>query len=202
MAGATGVTGREVLSQARHLELAVLPHVRPKHASVPDLGAEAAVLSLSDQPALTKVLQGCTTVMQLIGTTRKRFGQGDTYETSDVGTTGDLVQASTRAGIDHFILLSSLGAGKPVGAYLKAKARAEELVRNSGIPFTIFRPSAFIGGGHKPPPGMATLAGWLHLETWKPIPVEDLAAALVRVASLRACLGEILEGNPLWNAAK
>ncbi len=202
VAGATGVTGRQVLSRARQLKLAVLPHVRPKHASASDLGTEAAVLSLSDQPALTKELQGCTTVMQLIGTTRKRFGQGDTYETSDVGTTRDLVQASTGAGIDHFILLSSLGAGSPIGAYLKAKARAEELVRNSGIPFTIFRPSALVGGGHHPPPGMATLTRWLHLQRWKPIPVEHLAAALAYVASARACLGEILEGNSLWNAAK
>ena len=202
MAGATGVTGRQVLSRARHLQLPVVPHVRPERAPVSNLGAEAAVFPLSDQTALTKELRGCTTVMQLIGTTRKRFAQGDTYETSDVGTTRDLVQASLSAGIDHFILLSSLGAGSPVGAYLKAKARAEELVRNSGIPFTIFRPSAFIGGGHHPPPGMATLTGWLHLERWKPIPVEDLAAALAHVALLRACLGEILEGNSLWNAVR
>jgi nucleoside-diphosphate-sugar epimerase len=65
VAGATGVTGRQVLSRARQLQLAVLPHVRPKHASVSDLGAEAALLSLSDQQALTKELQGCTTVEDL-----------------------------------------------------------------------------------------------------------------------------------------
>ena len=92
----------------------------------------------------------CTTVVQLIGTMRKRFAQGDTYESSDVGTTRQLVAAATEAQIDHFVLLSSVGADKPMGAYLKAKAEAERIVFDSGIPWTVFRPSSFDGGGHRP----------------------------------------------------
>src|SRR5207245_164039 len=97
---------------------------------------------------LRTALARCTTVTQLIGTTRKRFAAGDTYESSDIGTTRQLVDAAHAAGtIDHFILLTSVGAGKPRGAYLRAKAEAERIVIESGIAYTIFRPSFLIGGG-------------------------------------------------------
>ena len=143
----------------------------------------AAVLELADAPALETALSGaggaggCTTVVQLIGTMRKRFSTGDTYETSDIGTTQQLVDAAKKTGVDHLVLLSSVGAGSPMGAYLQAKARAEAIVRESGIPFTIFRPSAFVGEGHRPPPGMKLLTRALGLAA----PVIQHAQRLVRI---------------------
>jgi uncharacterized protein YbjT (DUF2867 family) len=134
---------------------------------------------------------------------RKRFGKGDTYETSDVGTTRRLVDAAREAGtIDHVVLLSSVGAGLGVGAYLEAKARAENLVRTSGVPFTIFRPSAFEDreGQHLKLAGK--LMRGLGLVALQPIPVETLATTLLYVASQRCALGETLEGKSLWFYAK
>ncbi|MGI5861773.1 MAG: SDR family oxidoreductase [Myxococcales bacterium] len=197
IAGATGVVGRAVVEQADARKAVIVPHVRPKRAAAGPVDPRAAVLDLGDEDALAEVLACCTTVVQLIGTMRKRFKTGDTYETSDVGTTAQLVAAAKRAGIDHFVLLSSVGAGNPLGAYLKAKARAEALVRDSGLPFTIFRPSMLIGPGR----GFAAaepLAKLLRLETYAPIRVEALAAALLHVALAHAPLGATLEGRSLW----
>lgn len=199
LAGATGATGQALLALPEADGADLRPHLRPKTAKERGAPPKAVVLDLDDAPALEAALKEATTVVQLIGTMRKRFAAGDTYESSDIGTTRALVEASQRAGIDHLVLLSSVGAGRPVGAYLKAKARAEALVRESGIPYTIFRPSAFAGGGHQPPPGMDTVTRLLGLDRYRPIALEDLARAILHVAATRSPLEAVLEGDTLWH---
>jgi uncharacterized protein YbjT (DUF2867 family) len=192
VAGATGVTGRAVVKLANGVDL--LAHMRPKEGR-----SGAGVFELSDADKLTAALRDRTTVLQLIGTMRKRFAAGDTYESSDIGTTQQLVDAGRRAGtVDHFLLLTSVGAGKPVGAYLKAKAEAERIVRESGIAYTIFRPSMLIGEDRKPPTGWSGFTKLFGMQKYRPITVEQLAGAMLRVARERSHLGEALEGKSLW----
>ncbi len=198
VAGATGAVGRTLVRLADAAGAALVPHLRPRHERE-GRDARAAVLELADTEALERALSGCTTVVQLIGTMRSRFAAGDTYETSDIGTTRQLVAGAKRVpSVDHIVLLSSVGAGRPVGAYLKAKAAAEQIVRDSGIAWTIFRPSAFEGEGHKPPAILGGVTRLLHLDKWRPIEVDTLAAAILRCAVERAPLGTVLEGRSLW----
>jgi uncharacterized protein YbjT (DUF2867 family) len=198
LAGATGAVGRTALRLARTSGLAVVPHVRPGRTRAGGAPPGAVSFELSESRWLDEALAGCTTVLQLIGTTRARFASGDTYEVSDVGTTHLLVESAKRAGIDHFVLLSSVGAGRPLGAYLKAKARAEALVTGSGLPFTIFRPSAFAGEGHRPPPGAEILTRLPGLSRFRPVAVEALAQGLLWVAERREPIGAVLEGESLF----
>src|SRR4051812_636413 len=114
VAGSTGATGQLLVPLARERGLEVVPHVRPKSAGKGAAGAVA--FELSDAAALEKALTGCTTVISLIGTMRKRFKSGDTYETSDIATAEQLAAAAKKVGVDHFVLLSAVGAGSPVGA--------------------------------------------------------------------------------------
>ena len=196
VAGSTGAIGRAVCAAAESRQVAIRPHVRP--ASATKAGPDSAVLDLGDADALAAALGDCASVVQLIGTMRKRFSTGDTYETSDIGTTRQLVAAAKRASLEHFVLLSSVGAGRPVGAYLKAKAEAERLVAEFGLPYTIFRPSSFDGDYHRPPPGMRALTRALGLKRYEPIAVTDLARAILHVAASRVAVGEVLEGDSLW----
>ncbi len=203
MAGSTGATGRELLALPQSkLQLDIVAHARPNKAREQELDPRTVVLDLGDPSSLDEALRDRTTVVQLIGTVRARFGAGDTYESSDVGTTRSLVEASRRAGIDHFILLSAVGAGTPVGAYLKAKAAAEELVRQSGVPFTIFRPSTFEGGRQPRLPGVSALLRGLGLAKVAPIALVDLAQSILWVARTRGSLGEVLEGKSLWRVVE
>lgn len=196
VAGATGAVGRVLVPLAEARGLEVRPHVRPASAAKLNHPRQVAV-DLGD-PALAGALEGCTTVVQLIGTMKKRFASGDTYETSDIGTTRQLVAAAKQAGVKHFILLSSVGAGRPVGAYLKAKAQAEALVRESGLPFTLFRPSAFEDREGQSMPGARALTKLLGLATYQPIRLEELASAIAHVAATGAPTGVALEGKSLW----
>lgn len=196
VAGATGAVGHVLVPLAEARGLEVRPHVRPASAAKLKHPKQVAI-ELGD-PALVDALKGCTTVVQLIGTMRKRFAAGDTYETSDIGTTRQLVEAAKQAGVTHFVLLSSVGAGRPLGAYLKAKAQAEALVRDSGIPFTLFRPSAFEDREGQAMPGARALTKLLGLKKYQPIRLEELAAAIVHVAAMGAPTGVALEGASLW----
>jgi uncharacterized protein YbjT (DUF2867 family) len=203
VAGSTGATGRTVmrLADARGVRAQVVPHLRPRGAATRDVTPppDAIVVDLADAGALGRAMAGFTTVVQLIGTMKKRFAAGDTYETSDIGTTRQLVQAAVAAGtVDHLVLLSSVGAGG-MGAYLKAKAEAERLVTTSGLPYTIFRPSAFYGEGHAGIPGAKPILRAIGLRRYEPIAVEDLASAILRVALERAPLGVALEGRALFD---
>ena len=198
VAGATGAVGQTLLDLSTRLKVDVLAHARPKSAS--RLGDRpVAAIELSD-PKLADAMRGCTTVVQLIGTMRKRFSAGDTYESSDIGTTRQLVDAAKACGtVDHLVLLSSVGAGSPTGAYLKAKAEAERLVTSSGLPYTIFRPSAFEDREGVFLPGVGAVTRLLGLKKYQPIKLAELASAILFAATERAPLGVALEGTPLWD---
>ena len=197
VAGATGAVGQVLLQLAPKQQADVVAHARPKSSS--KLSGQVAAIELSD-PKLADAMRGCTTVVQLIGTMRKRFSSGDTYETSDIGTTRQLVDAAKECGtVDHVVLLSSVGAGSPTGAYLKAKAEAERIVTVSGIPYTIFRPSAFADREGVFIPGMGAITRLLGLKKYEPIKLAELASAILWSALNRAPLGVALEGASLWD---
>ena len=206
VAGANGATGRTLfgLAEGTPARALLVAHLRP--ATARRLGDDAPVgsvpLDLANKDALQQVLADCTTVVQLIGTMRKRFGNGDTYETSDVATTQNLVDACRGTAVDHFILLSSVGANRPRGSYLQAKAKAERIVRDSGVPFTILRPSAFLGAGHSLPWGVPTLIRTFAGSRYRPIPIEDLARTILETALKRSHLEDFLEGTTLWAAVE
>jgi uncharacterized protein YbjT (DUF2867 family) len=112
------------------------------------------------------------------------------------------------------VLLSSLGA-RAGGGYLGWKHKAEEAVRQSGLPFTILRPSFFDARGtaaqpsdgrkRQPPPllgGALTLLskvpGLRELGARaRPISLDVLADAIIRVVKERGPLGQILQGDQL-----
>lgn len=210
VAGSTGATGRTLL---RLLPPGVdcVAHRRPRpEREGAGAGAGAGTvrtvtLDLGDAAALAAAMAGRTTVIQLIGTMKKRFSSGDTYESSDIQTTRQLVAAAQQVGADHVILLSSVGAGSPSGAYLQAKAEAERIViasglasgLTSGIVYTILRPSAFIGEEHHVPFFVEPICRWIGLDRYRPIRLEQLAAAILQVALDRGPAG-VLEGRGLW----
>lgn len=195
IAGATGAVGRVLVPLAERQRVEVVPHVRPKSAASLNHPKQLA-MELGD-PGLGAALRGCTTVVQLIGTMRQRFGSGDTYETSDVGTTRQLVEAARQSGtVDHVVLLSAALTGLGLGAYLQAKQRAEALVRESGIPFTIVRPSSF--ADREGTPALVGSLGRFMPAIVRSISLEQLASVLLRVSAERSPLGATLEGGSLW----
>ncbi len=215
VAGATGATGQVFVPTATAAGLELRLHVRPQTAQRSPLGGDprARIFDLSDAEALRAALTGCDAVVSLVGTMRSRFAAGDTYESADVGSTRQLVEGARAAGVPRFLLLSSVGAGGS-GAYLQMKGTCEALVRESGLRWTIFRPSALASpaeggagthGKRWVPPGLTALTAGLRkspvvgdlVATYGAIPIPVLARAMVRVLE-EPRDGAILQGNPLW----
>jgi uncharacterized protein YbjT (DUF2867 family) len=163
VAGATGYTGREVVPLLVERGVRTIAHVRPDSANADAWrdrfeAAGAAVDSTpwgaAEMTQTLSVLQP-THVFSLLGTTRARRraaaarGSTESYESIDYGLTSLLIRAAVASGSrPRFIYLSSLGVREhATNPYLVARWRAESLLRASGLPFTIARPSFITGPG-------------------------------------------------------
>ncbi|MGB7371953.1 NAD-dependent epimerase/dehydratase family protein, partial [Erythrobacter sp.] len=68
------------------------------------------------------------------------------FEPANVAGTANLLAAAREAGIARFVFVSSLAAREPdLSAYGASKAKAEGLVEQSGLDWTIVRPPAVYG---------------------------------------------------------
>lgn len=216
VAGATGFTGRaiahqDVTAHGVDLRLQVRPG-SPRAQKLNNDEREVEVL-LSDPEALEQAMHGAGTVLQLIGTVRARFDENTSYETVDYQSTVQLLQAAKRCGVKHFILLSSLGANTGWGPYLAWKKRTEMLVRASGIPFTIVRPSYLAGDEEFTERlrleatsaflrGLSDtfLVGGLAADV-RPIPIQILARVLLHLVHAGPQM-RALSGRHLWQMAR
>jgi len=163
VAGATGYTGREVVRELVARGVRAVAHVRPDSSRVDEWGArfEAAGAAVDTTPwadaAMTNTLSALqpTHVFSLLGTTRARRrasasrGKAESYESIDYGLTALLIRAAVASGSKpRFVYLSSIGVREhSTNPYLVARWRAESLLRASGLPYTIARPSFITGPG-------------------------------------------------------
>jgi uncharacterized protein YbjT (DUF2867 family) len=109
-------------------------------------GAEFAPVGTQDVEALARAFQGCDGVAHCAGINREIGSQ--TYQNVHVEGTRKVVEAARRAGVKKIALLSFLRARPNCGSlYHESKWAAEEIVRNSGLDYTIFKAGVIYGRG-------------------------------------------------------
>jgi NADH dehydrogenase len=90
-------------------------------------------------------LKGVEAAIYLAGIIRER---GQTFRQVHVVGVSNLLQGLKQAGVTRILHMSALGARRGTGSrYYETKAEAEELVRDSGLSYAIFRPSLIFGPG-------------------------------------------------------
>ncbi|MGB7394832.1 MAG: SDR family oxidoreductase [Pricia sp.] len=104
-----------------------------------------------------------------------------------------LVDASKKAGVKKFVMLSSIGAGHPEKAnqlqeYLKAKHNADEYLKKNDIDYTIIRPGTLNNDSGT---GKIKLAE--ELESRGEVTREDVAQVLVNVLDSKVAKKAIFE---------
>jgi uncharacterized protein YbjT (DUF2867 family) len=101
---------------------------------------------LSDPAQIARAFTGCDAVAHCAGINREIGDQ--TYERVHVLATRNVVEAAQKAGVRKIVLLSFLRA-RPncASAYHESKWTAEEIVRNSGLDYTIFKSGMIYGRG-------------------------------------------------------
>jgi uncharacterized protein YbjT (DUF2867 family) len=103
---------------------------------------------LSDAAALDEGLRECDAVIHLVGIIMEIPSKGVTFHRVHFEGTRSIVDAARRAGVRRYIHMSSLGTRAGARSeYHKTKWQAEELVRASGLDWTIIRPSMIHGNG-------------------------------------------------------
>ncbi len=148
IAGGTGFIGRHLISalSKNGYNVRCLVRTEEKAKVCKSVGFEAAIGDITDRESLKEKLDGCDVAVHLVGIIEEK---GDiTFERVHVEGTENFVNEAKRAGAKHIFYQSALGASSTSWSkYYKTKAEAEEVIKEGGLPYTIFRPSLVIGKG-------------------------------------------------------
>lgn len=171
-----------LLSAGGHRARAIIRN-RDHAADVAAAGGEPVVLdleALAGVAALTDAVRGADAVVFAAGA-----GPGSGPErkrTVDYGAAVKLIAAAQAAGVDRYVMISTVGADRPevrgdaMRPYFEAKGEAEDALRASDLAYTIMRPGSLTD---EPGTGLVTVAE--HLDAWGSVPRDDVAAVLLAV---------------------
>jgi len=189
IAGAHGGVGQHVTDLLGDREGTARAMVRDESQvdEMESLGGEPVVADLTED--VTHAVEGCDAVVFAAGS-----GGDDVYGVDRDGAV-DLIDAAVEAGVDRFVMLSSMGADdpesgpEPLRDYLIAKAEADEYLRSSDLTHTIVRPGELTNEE-----GTGEILAGEGLELGEgDIPREDVARTLVAVIDFEPVYGETFE---------
>lgn len=127
--------GRQVRGLARNPE-------RFKDPGVPRIPMERG--DITDPLCLRRAMEGVDTVIHLVGILAE--SRGNTFDRVHAQGTRNVVNAARQAGVQRFLHMSALGTrADATSRYHQTKWQGEEAVRQSGLVYTIFRPSVIFG---------------------------------------------------------
>jgi NADH dehydrogenase len=145
--GGSGFVGTAVIQEllARGNQVTALVHRRGLDSAI--AGRVTTVEGgLFDAAALNKGLAGCDAAIHVVGIIMENWKQGVTFHRIHFEGTRGVVDAARRSNVRRYLHMSALGTRHDaVSTYHKTKYMAEQYVRNSGLDWTIFRPSMIHG---------------------------------------------------------
>jgi len=144
--GGTGFVGSHVIDAA----LAAGHHVTAlaRREQPPREGLAWVAGDLDDRGALRSLVTNADAIVHVAGVISASSAAA--FEHGNVNGTLAMLASSTACGIRRFIHVSSLAAREPeLSLYGGSKARAEDLVRSSGLDWAIVRPPAVYGPGDR-----------------------------------------------------
>lgn len=171
-------------------------------------GLEARVGDVTRPTTLPPALAGVDAVLHLVAIPRDLHGGRDLRLVNTDGT-ANVLAASAQAGVQRFVHMGAMGVeDDPALHYASSKARAERLVRESALDWTVLKPSLQFGPGDgffniiadlvRISPGVVPVPG--RGETrFQPIHVEDVARVIVASFADPTTIGSSLElGGPRY----
>ncbi|KRA25954.1 nucleoside-diphosphate sugar epimerase [Microbacterium sp. Root61] len=150
------------------------------------LASRRTGVEVDDVDALTRAFDGCEAVAHCAGINRELGDQ--TFDRVHVRGTAAVVEAARRAGVRRIVLLSFLRARPDCGSrYHESKWAAEEIVRASGLEYTVLKAGMIYGRGdhlvdhlsHTVQTIPLFAAVGLREKTISPIPVAELVDVMV-----------------------
>lgn len=190
--GGTGFVGREVVRQLVRTGHRVRTLSRNGGSSAPGVtGFRGSILQPS---TATPAFEGAQAVIHLVGIIAELKDQ--TFSHVHQEGTEAALEAARQAGIQRFVHMSALGTRpNAVSRYHQTKWAAEERVRNSGLAWTVFRPSLIYGPGDGFVNLFDRMARWSPvlpvigsgMSQVQPVAVEDVARAFTQALIRPEC---------------
>jgi uncharacterized protein YbjT (DUF2867 family) len=205
--GGSGFVGGHVVHELRGRDLPVRCLVRdPRTGSrLAALGCELLQGDMTDPASLRRAVEGADAVVHLVAI---RQGRERDFQRIMVDGTRDLLTAAKEAGVGRFVHMSALGTSeetKNLVPYYRAKWEMEGLVRASGIPYVIFRPSFVFARDGGILPTFARLARYAPVtpitgsgrQRIQPIWADDVATYFAEAVGRDGVTGHVYElGGP------
>jgi len=146
--GGTGFVGghfaQRVLADGH--EVVLLSRTAKRDDGINSAKVTRVASDLSDVDVLTAAFAGCEAVAHCAGINREIGSQ--TYQRVHIDGTRNVVEAAKGAGVRRIALMSFLRARPDCGsAYHESKWAAEEIVRGSGLDYTIVKAGMVYGRG-------------------------------------------------------
>ena len=206
--GGTGFVGRAVVQALRAQGCAVRCLVR--RGSERDLHGLGAIERIEgdvmSRESLEQGMAGCDAVIHLVGIIREQPSAGATFERVHTQGTINVLEAAAAVGARRYVHMSALGTRAGARSrYHRTKWAAEEAVRASPVPWTIFRPSIIYGRGDGFVTMLARMIERLPVvpvigtgrQRLQPVPVAHVAQGFVRALTLDASVKHTYEvGGP------
>ena len=200
--GASGFVGTEILKHlhaAGHSIRIVARHPRSARvqADAARFGAEIHDGNVLASASLPAGMKDIAAVIHLVGIISE-VGK-NTFENVHTLGTKNIVTAAKQAGVPRFIHMSALGARPNAPSrYHQSKWAAEEIVRQSGLDYTIFRPSIIYGSNDHFVNLFNHIARFSPVlpvmgdgrSKLQPIPVADVATCFVRAINEPKSIGQ------------
>lgn len=150
LVGATGMLGSDICARITRKGMPVRALVRTtanpdKVTHLKELGCEIYEGDLRDRASLRNALHGVSSVISTASSMPFSYQPGENdIQTVDLNGFKDLVEAAALEHIDHFIY-TSLSGGMDLDYPLRnAKREIERQLKESGLVYTILRPSYFM----------------------------------------------------------
>jgi uncharacterized protein YbjT (DUF2867 family) len=137
-----------VLVQRGHL---VRTLVRPGSQRKAPVGVETVIGDALHGLSYAPQVRPADTFVHLVGVPNPSPAKAQEFLRVDLASVAAAVPAALTAGIRHFVYVSVAQPAPVMRAYVAARARAEELIGESGLAATILRPWYVIGPGHRWP---------------------------------------------------
>lgn len=170
--GGTGTLGNHVVRRLREGGRPVRVLSRNSHESREGIDYVAGDLATGE--GVEAAVAGVEVILHLAGSAK-----GDDTKTRN------LVQAAlSQPRKPHLVYISVVGADRPTFGYFAAKLASEEIIVESGLPWTILRATQFhdlmlkVGQGMARLPVLPTPSGF----RFQPIDADEVAARLVELA--------------------
>lgn len=202
--GGTGFVGSNIREALGDRPVRLLVRSKASFRTLESPTVEVVEGDVSQPETLRGAMDGCDTVIHLVAIIAEEGGA--TFDHVIRQGTVNIVDEAKQAGIKRFIDMSAMGAmDDPRYSYLKAKWDAEQAVKRSEIPWTIFRPSVIFGPGDGFINVLANLVRKAPIipvvgtgkSKFQPVSVKEVASAYVHALDNPETAGEIFElGGP------